>query len=320
VKRRSFDSLHRKKTPPTPSITSHSAFVWNKKGAFFIIFSALLTSISNSLIHSIKTPIPTSQLLFLKAGIGFILCAPWLFRHWHAVIQTPNKKWHGQKIIISAIGNACWLKALQELSLADATTLSLTSVLLTTLGAAVFFGERLRLVTIIALILGGIGVLLTLTPSIALFSWAAILPLLAAACYSASSLFVKKVSIVDTTYVTLIFLLGGMTLLSTPFVIASWTPLAATDVIKITAVASLYALVQWALIYAYAYANAGYLAPFKFIRFPFSLVIGSLWFSEHISFHIIVGGILILGACLLIQYTRHDPSYLVRIRDQSPKD
>jgi drug/metabolite transporter (DMT)-like permease len=311
-----FDALFHKnltsKSPLTFSSIHIIASLWNKKGALLVTLTALLVSLSNSLVHSLTASIPTSQLLFLKAGIGFMLCFPWLSRHWIAICKTPNKHWHLQKIIIGAIGNACWLKSLQELPLADATTLSLASALLTALGAALFFGERLRLMTLIALILGGIGVVLTLTPSLSIFSWLAMLPLISAACYSASSLFVKKISIVDTTYVTLFYLLGGMTLLSAPFAFISWVPLPLIDLIKIIIIGGLYCLIQWALIYAYAHANAGYLAPFKFIRFPLAMLIGSFWFGEMVSFHVIIGGILILGACLLIQYTRHDPSHLLR--------
>ncbi len=318
-----FDALFSKKltsrSPITFSSINAAASLWNKKGALLIASSALLVSLSNSLVHSLKPPIPTSQLLFLKAGIGFILCLPWLSRYWVAIRQTPNKHWHTQKIIIGAIGNACWLKALQELPLADATTLSLASALLTTLGAALFFGERLRFITLIALILGGIGVILTLAPSLSIFSWLTILPLMSAACYSASSLFVKKVSIIDTTYVTLFYLLGGMALLSAPFALVSWIPLTLIDSAKIITIAGLYCVVQWALIHAYAHAHAGYLAPFKFIRFPLAMLIGSFWFGEILSFHVIIGGILILGACLLIQYTRHDPSYLLRTQNDLSK-
>ncbi len=311
-----FDALFRKKPTSKSPLTFSSihtiASLWNKKGALLITLTAVLVSLSNGLVHSLTAPIPTSQLLFLKAGIGFTLCLPWLSRYWGTICTTPNKHWHMQKIIIGAIGNACWLKSLQELPLADATTLSLASALLTTLGAALFFGERLRLMTLIALVLGSIGVVLTLTPSLSIFSWLAILPLISAACYSASSLFVKKISIIDTTYVTLFYLLGGMALLSAPFAFVSWIPLPLIDLVKIIAIGGLYCLVQWALIYAYAHANAGYLAPFKFIRFPLAILIGSFWFGEIVSFHVIIGGILILGACLLIQYTRHDPSHLLR--------
>lgn len=296
-----------------PKTTQRLASLWNKKGALFIVLSALLVSTSNALVHGIKTPISAGQLLFLKAGIGFVFCIPWLIRHWPNVAGTPNKRWHAKKAIIGAIGNALLIMALQKLPLADVTTLSLTSAILTTLGAAMFFKETLRPSTIAALLLGGIGVCIVLKPSMTI-SWNALLPLLSAVCYSASSLFVKKVSLIDSTEVSLTYLLGGMTLLSAPFAYLSWAPLNAWDWAAIAIIACLYCSVQWFLIYAYAHASAAFLAPFKFARFPLGCMFGIVWFGEVPSYYVIGGGMLIFASCSVIQYTRHDPSYLLQMK------
>lgn len=287
---------------------------WNKKGAFFIVLAAALASASNSFLHGLKTPVSAGQLLFLKAGISFLLCAPWLIRQWRPVIQTPNKRWHAKKAIAGAIGNAFLILALQKLPLADVTTLSLTSAILTTLGAALFFKEKLRPSTIAALALGCVGVCIVLKPSVTVFSWNALLPLMSAVCFSASSLFVKKISLVDSTEVSLTYLLGCMAILSAPFAYFSWTPLNSYDWAIIIGIGAIYCIVQWLLIYAYAHASAAFLAPFKFARFPLGCVFGIIWFSEIPSWYVVIGGILIFAACTLIQYTRYDPSYLLQMR------
>jgi drug/metabolite transporter (DMT)-like permease len=291
-----------------------TASLWNKRGAFFIVLSALLASVTNSFVHGLGTPVPAGQLLFLKAGLAFLLCAPWIIRYWQNIIASPNKPWHAQKALFGAIGNAFWLTALQILPLADASILSLTSALLTTLGAAFFFKERLRLVTLGALVLGGLGVCSVVKPSMVVFSWHAILPLISALCYSASSLFVKKISVADATFVSLIYLLGGMTLLSAPFAYSMWVPLSAWDFSIIASISLLYLGIQWSLIYAYAHASAGFLAPFKFARFPLACLIGIVFFGEMPSLYVVSGGILIFCACSLIQFTRNDPSHLFKVR------
>ncbi len=301
---------------PYPKSTQHTASLWNKKGAFFIVLSALLASTSNALVHGLATPISAGQLLFLKAGIGFLFCLPWLLRHWSSVEHTPNKRWHAQKAIIGAIGNVLLIMALQKLPLADVTTLSLTSAILTTLGAALFFKESLRPSTIAALLLGGIGVCVVLKPSMTMFSWDALLPLMSAVCYTASSLFVKKVSLVDSTEVSLTYLLGGMTLLSAPFAYHSWVPIHAWDCVALAVIACFYCVVQWLLIYSYAHASAAFLAPFKFVRFPLACAFGIIWFGEIPSWYVIGGGVLIFASCSLIQYTRYDPSYLLAQRSK----
>ncbi|MES2252717.1 MAG: DMT family transporter [Pseudomonadota bacterium] len=290
------------------------ASLWNKKGAFFIVLSSLLVSVTSALVHGLKTPISAGQLLFLKAGIGFLFCIPWLIRHWPSVVHTPNKRWHAKKAIIGATGNVFLIMALQKLPLADVTTLSLTSAILTTLGAALFFKETLRPSTVAALLLGGVGVCVVLKPSMMVFSWGSLLPLLSAVCYTASSLFVKKVSLIDSTEVSLTYLLGGMMLLSAPFACFSWVSMSARDCSVIAVIACLYCIVQWLLIYSYAHASAAFLAPFKFARFPFACIFGLVYFGESPSWYVVSGGVLIFASCSVIQYTRHDPSYLLRMR------
>ncbi|MDP3372205.1 MAG: DMT family transporter [Candidatus Paracaedibacteraceae bacterium] len=291
-----------------------TAFFWNKKGAFFIVLSALLASVTNSCVHGLTSYISAGQLLFLKAGVAFILCSPWIIRYWKNIIGSPNKKWHVQKAVFGAAGNVFWITALQTLPLADASILSLTSALLTTLGATVFFKERLRFATLGALALGGLGVCIVIKPSMAVFSWHALLPLMSALCYSASSLFVKKVSVDDSTIVSLVYLLGGMTVLSAPFAYAAWVSLSSWDFLLIVSIAVFYWGIQWSLIYAYAHASAGFLAPFKFVRFPLACVIGVVFFAETPSSYVVGGAFLIFCACGLIQFTRHDPSHLFKTR------
>jgi drug/metabolite transporter (DMT)-like permease len=292
------------------------ASLWNKKGAIFILLSALLASLISSFVHGLGAPIPASQLLFLKSAMAFIVCMPWVVRDWTTIKNSPNKGLHIQKAFFGAVGNVFWLSALQVLPLADASTLSLTSALLTTLGAALFFKERIRFATCAALTLGGLGVCIVMKPSIAIFSWNATLPLMSAVCYTASSLFVKKISIKDSTMVSVIYLLGGMAVLSAPFAFLNWVSLSVWDLTIIFAIACLYCGVQWSLIYAYAHASAGFLAPFKFARFPLACVIGFVWFGEVPSAYVIAGGVLIFAGCTLIQYTRHDASYLLQLRSR----
>ncbi len=304
--------------------TRAMASVWNKKGALFILLSALMSSVINSLAHglniyganmqAINASIPAAQLLFLKASLAFVLCTPWIIRNWPQIRFSQNKRWHFQKAFFGAIGNFFWLTALTVLPLADASTLSLTSALLTTLGAALFFKEKIRLTTVAALFLGGVGVFMIMKPSMAVFSWVSMLPLMSALCYSASSLFVKKISISDSTVVSIIYLMGGMAVLSAPFAIYFWVPITWYDAGVIALIASLYCVIQWSLICAYTYASAGFLAPFKFARFPLACVIGFVWFGEIPQGYVIWGGLLFFAGCSLIQYTRHDASHLLKTR------
>ena len=137
------------------------------------------------------------------------------------------------------------------------------------------------------------------------------MPLGSALCYSISSLLVKKISLNDSTHVSVFYLLGGMTLLSSPFAYAQWQTLSFIDTSKIMVLSFLYAAIQALLIYAYAHAHAGFLAPFKFVRFPVAVGVGFFYFGESISLSLIVGGFLIALGCFLTRYVESIPSFLL---------
>ena len=198
--------------------------------------------------------------------------------------------------------------------MSEATTLSLASALLTTIGGAFFFRERVRVTTAVALFLGFAGVYLILEPAFRTLSWQVFLPLLSATCFSASTLTVKRMSVTASMPVCLVYILAGMSVLSLPFAWYQWTPIAAHEWVWICLLAVLYIVINWSIIKAYSYASAGFLAPFKFIRFPLLVTLNYLFFPDIIAIHVLYGGVLIISGCLLIHSARFDPSYLLQMR------
>lgn len=285
---------------------------WNMWGALLIMLGSGLSVFSSSLIHSPLSMIPATQILFLKSFIGALLCLPFFIKNKQHIASSPNKKWHALKAVFATIGNICYIYALQNLLLAQVTTLSLTSSFLTVFGGYIFFKEPIRLSSMLAMLCGILGVIITLQPSFAHVCLWALLPIVSAGCFALSSLLVKKISIEDKLIVSLFYLLWGMSFCALPIALWQWHALTLQQWLYLLCVSFCYVVIQWSLIEAYTYATAAFLAPFKFIRFPFGLLIGIFYFQETLSWHIIVGGCLILCGCLVIQYARHDVSFNMR--------
>ena len=82
--------------------------------------------------------------------------------------------------VLLAIATACFFAALQHLPLAEAITIYFVQPLLLTAISALFLGETIRLRRIMAIAIGLIGVIVILQPSLILFGWPALLPLITA--------------------------------------------------------------------------------------------------------------------------------------------
>lgn len=275
---------------------------WNWRGAFLVMMGALLTTLSNSLVHGYVQHIPAAQLLFLKSFFGLALMMPLWWKRLPVIWQSTEKKWHGMRAFCGAVGNILWIFSLQKLSLPDATTLSLLSAVLTSIGAFVFFKEQLRRATLLAIMLSFGGVVIFLKPSfVSGDSLAIFLPIGSAICFSAASLIIKKVSLSDSLLVSLWYLLVFMGVLASPYAFYDWHPLTGGDLLYVTVIALIYVILQWSLIDAYTHATAGFLAPFKFARLPFGFMSGVFFFHETVHWHVLMGAFFIFLSCIFIQ-------------------
>ncbi|MCX7338321.1 MAG: DMT family transporter [Alphaproteobacteria bacterium] len=273
----------------------------NLYGALLIVLVAVFAAASNSLTHSLPKNFPTTQALFLKAGIGLLFVSVFYSRKLTAVTQTKFLPWQIFKGITGALGNWFLIASVQLLPLADSSALSLTSALMTTLGAYCFFGEKLTRPILYSLGIGFAGVLIILRPSSGVFTVYALYPLLSALAFSASSLIIKKVSIRDSSATTLFYLLFFMTLFSAGPAFWNWYEISSLALfLKLAGISALYVLGQFALIEAYTHAAASFIAPFKFSRFPLAVVSGFLFFEEQAAWTTLIGASMIIGSYIYL--------------------
>lgn len=267
----------------------------NVYGGLLIVVSTIASATTNGTTHSISKELPPMEILFFKCLTGLLLLLVVYRKSFLSFFKTAILSIHSLKGACGALGNWAWISAVQYLPLAESSALSITSAFFTSLGGMLFFKERFHLKAWIAIIVGFTGVLLILHPSQKIFSYYAFLPLISALFFSASSLFVKRLSQDDPSQTTLIYLLGFMALFALiSQVHTSWIWPPFHDLPKLAVIGCSYVLTQICLIEAYTYAHTSFLAPFKYARFPINILTGVLFFTEIPPFTTLVGGAVIL--------------------------
>lgn len=293
----------------------------NYLGGFLIAVVAALTSVSNSITHSLPLEISAFQILFLKTLLSCALLIIMNFSISTSMFKTSQFKWHFLKGMCGFLGSLFLIAALKmhKLSLSECSALSLSSAIITTIGAHVFFKEKINRFVAIAVLVGFIGVLLVLQPSWHKLNVDYLLPILSAIAFSASSLLAKKITLKDTITTTVGYLLIFMCILSAPLAIYFWIDMNSIIWTKITAMAIIYLIMQWCLIKAYCVATAGFIAPFKFVRFPFAIMLGLMFFGETPTLYSIGGASLIIISCVIIDGAKTMKSYAQQITVLSSK-
>ncbi len=274
----------------------------NNYGALLIVLATFTAATTSSLNHSIQN-IPAMEILFFKCAMGLVTLSLYYCRHFLKLFHTTIIKYHAFKGLVGSLGNWAWILSLQFLPLAEASSLSTTSAFFTSLMGIVLYKEPFHRKAWLAIAMGFLGAIIILHPSQVIFSWYIMLPLFSAFCFSISSVLVKSIRPFDSAQTTLIYLLSFMALFSVlSTLITPWVMPNKIELIKMLITGISYLLSQVCLIEAYTYALTSFIAPFKFVRFPLSILTGVLFFTEIPPISTLVGGgIILLGYLWLLR-------------------
>ncbi len=195
-------------------------------------------------------------------------------------------------------GQNLWFYAITVSPLALVFALEFTSPLWVMVLAALFLGERLTKVKILAGILGFAGVLIVVQPGSAPVNSGMITAALAAIGFATTAIFTKRLTQSETTTCILFYLAaiqliigliaclydGDMALPSAST--APWVLL--IGVCGMTA--------HYCLTTALKLAPASVVMPMDFVRLPAIAVVGMLFYAEPLQWGVLVGAALIFGA------------------------
>ena len=158
-------------------------------GILQLCFAMLLVPVLDVFAKLLGRTLDPVQVTFMRFVMQILLLTPFVV--WGRLWTIPKGTFGMQfaRGVLLAIATACFFAALQHLPLAEAIAIYFVQPLLLTAISALFLGETVRLRRILAIAIGLTGVMVILQPSLILFGWPALLPLitaLAMACYVAS--------------------------------------------------------------------------------------------------------------------------------------
>lgn len=271
-----------------------------ERGAFILVLSILMMVISNSLIHSLSCNYSSSTILFYKSLIAFltlILLHPSI-KYWKKELLHASFWPNFLRAIVGSLGVLSFIYSVKCLPLADVSALSLTSSLFSAIGGYIFLKENKTTRKNISLILGFIGACIIIEPHFRENFILYLFPLFSSLCFASSALLARYLAVRNQEMVTSFFLFSVMLFIATP--LGMGMPEQSGDLIILCGIGVLYALSQFLYVKSYVYAETSYLAPFKFLKVPFHLIAGLLFFQEIPCFQSLLGSIIITLSILFI--------------------
>ena len=256
-------------------------------------------------IKATSQDVPAGEAVFFRSLFAVPVLIIWLMVRgdFPATLKAKDPMGHVWRGLMGTCAMACGFMAIGLLPLPEVVAIGYAAPLLVTMLAAMFLGEKIRLVRFSALLLGLFGVMLILSPRLTfletevttrLQTIGALVALMAAMFSALAQVFARKLVATETTG-SIVFYFSLMSsflaLLTIPF---GWQiPDARTTFLLITA-GLLGGVGQILLTESYRHAEVAVIAPFEYCSIILALLVGYFVFGE------LPTGIMMAGVALII--------------------
>jgi len=292
----------------------------NPRGIILILISMLVFSVQDGIMKHIFSFVSLYEVYLVRTVVSVILILFYLkLTNKPIVFKTQYPLLTFIRVILFFFGFSSFYVSLTVLPLGFATALFFVTPFLITIFAHFFLKEKIGIRRWSAVVVGFIGVYITLNPDFNNFNYLSLLPILCAFCYSLSMIIIKKTSDKDSVYTQTFTFYFGAIIFSTifyfligdgqyntsdhpasQFIFREWFVDLESSILFMVAT-GLTATVAFLLLFtAYSIASPAVVSPFEYSILLWSPLIGWIYFNEIPSLNTFIGIIIIVSSGIYI--------------------
>ena len=202
-----------------------------------------------------------------------------------------------------AIATVCFFAALQHLPMAEAIAIYFAQPIILTVLSAIFLGETIRARRIIAIIVGMIGTLIILQPSVMIFGTAAVFPLGSSIAMAFYMVLTRKIAnSVHPYQMQFVVAVAAVAILSCTLILGAAVDLPGTKFLVpstqeffwIFGMGLAATIVHVFIVWAMGNAPANVLAPFQYVEIVGAVTLGYIVFND------LPAGTTLLGVAIIV--------------------
>ena len=292
----------------------------NPKGIFFILIAMIVFSVQDGIMKHIYNFVSLYEIYLIRTVVSFVLILLFLIITKKPIVfksQYPLLTF--TRVILFFFGFSSFYVSLTVLPLGTATALFFVTPFLITIFAHFFLKEEIGLRRWSAVVVGFIGVYITLNPDFSNFNYLSLLPILCALCYSLSMIIIKKTSDKDSVYTqTFTFYIGAIIISiifyfiigdgqynvsdhpASQFIFREWFVDFNSNILLMTATGVTATIAFLFLFTAYSIASPAVVSPFEYSILFWSPLVGWLYFDEIPSLNTVIGILIIVSSGVYI--------------------
>lgn len=286
--------------------------------------AVFLFMVMAAIIKSVSGDVPPGQAVFFRSSFAIPVIAVWLAQRGQLRdgLIPSNLMGHVWRGLFGTTAMGLTFAGLGLLPLPEVTAIGYATPMFAVIFAALFLGERIRLIRLSAVALGLVGVMIVIAPRLSLgadeFSRAATLGagmvLIAAILRALVQIHVRRLVQTDHTAAIVFYFSAtatGLALLSAPIgwvvdhpaFVWVWPD---TSVVMLLITAGLVGgVAQIMITSSYRFGGASMLAPFDYASMIFASIIGYVAFNEVPTGPILLGSALVISGGILIIWREH---------------
>ena len=270
----------------------------NFKGSVLIILASLVGAMMAGGIKFTGQRIPVFEILFIRQICAVLIISPILLRRPIKTFKTKFLHLHLIRGACAAIAMITGFTALVHLPLAEATAISFTQTLFTTILAIVFLKENVGIRRWTVTIVGFFGVLVIIRPTTGAINEFALLAVISALFVAGIIIILRRLSQTEPPSTIMAYQSLFVTIVMAGPAWFVWITPNWIELLIIIIIGALMSAMQWLRIQGMRVAQAAAVAPFEYTRLLFATLVGILIFAELPTIWTLVGSGIIVGSTL----------------------
>lgn len=241
------------------------------------------------------------QIAFFRNFFALLFLLPFLRYYSKAPLLKTNHPYkHLYRAIVAFIASILFMVSLKHMPLVDVTVISFSAPFFILLLAIPILKESVGIFRFIFIIMGFLGVLIVLKPGTNIFTYYALIPLLATFFYSYSVILTRQMSGTESAFTMIFWALTIWTVftsLTLPFV---WVTPDFKDLMLLILAGVFGGLCHSLVTFAFKFSPAVVIAPFEYTALLWSILFGIIIWHDYPKQHVMVGSFVIILSCLII--------------------
>lgn len=270
------------------------------RGLMFMLLATALLTTMHGMVRYLGSDLHPFIIAFYRNLFGLIAVMPLVFRAGVGALHTAHPRLMILRGVSGILAMITWFYGLAKVPTAEATALSFTAAIFTTLAAFIFLGERMRLRRWAAICGGFVGVIVVLQPSSENFTPWMLLVLLSCVFWGLSVTIVKFLTATDSATSIVAWMSILLTLLSLPLALYAWQWPSLEQFMYLGSMGVLATCGHLSMARALSLAETTAVMSIDFMRLIWAALIGIFVFGDAFAINTWVGALIIFGSGLYI--------------------